>query len=140
MNRGRARKLIRKAMRLHLKRSYLLTCLEQEIFGGSPGDVILTDPKKMEELQEACKPEAVAAWEQKHVNGLLAEKDDLEAFEKIVESFCWGVIDEDDITNELCDALISALQKHFAGIVMFGDGDEPGSGDHLFVYEPNPDE
>ena len=138
MNRGKARKRIRKLMRLHLERHYQRTMLEFEVFGGSAGHVGLTDPRQLEAIKEACQPEAVQAWVEENVGKPIAEKDDVEAFDKIVDAYCAEVIDEEEITDELCDELIAALQKHFAGTVMLGENHEPHSGDHLFVYEPNP--
>jgi hypothetical protein len=136
MNRQEARKYLRELAEAYIEASMTTCLLEYEIFGGSVGDVILTDPKAVANVEEACRPENVQAWVEENKDKPIVEKGDRDPFDTIVKTFLGDICTEDNITDEWADACIAALQKHHAGCVMFGTNGTDR--DHLFVYEPDP--
>ncbi len=115
MNRKIARQLIKKLAKLHVKQWLPKLQLEKEIFDGFVLDTSPTPtPEQIFDSYEKFLEESNPKEDY-----TIVEKNDPDAFEKILNAFMTcHIIDEKDITNEFCDSLIEAIQKHFAGVVI----------------------
>lgn len=135
MNRGKARKYIKRIMARHLASRDDASRLEHEIFGAWIGDSHLMKPGTTEKIIEATatlsaeSPISSEEWFKQRY------RNDPNAFDNILSIFCTDLSGPEEITDELCDDFIKTVQIFFAGTVMFGD-EGTGKEDRHFLYEP----